>query len=256
MLEPECDKGDVMATEVSLPATGPRRRSPAWLRPKYLLFGFIGLMLAYVLVHDESFLVNAKDPEWQHIQSFRWWLLPHGLAGACALLLGPLQFSERLRRRYVKLHHVVGWIYISCAFIAGPLGVYIQHADERLGDARSFTIETMFQSGLWMATTAIALAFILKGKVQQHRQWMIRSFGTGPLIFLEVRVIGGLTGWENLGSHVNEIIVWSCTLCSIFIADLVVQAEELYRTRALRAKARRKPNLGEGVIEASPEIST
>ena len=72
-----------------------------WLRPKYLLFGFIGLMLAYVLVHDESFLINAKDPEWLHIQSFRWWLLPHGLAGACALVLGPMQFSDRLRQRFV-----------------------------------------------------------------------------------------------------------------------------------------------------------
>jgi hypothetical protein len=38
-------------------------------------------------------------------------------------------------------------------------------------------------------TTAIALAFILNGKVQQHRAWMTRSFGTGPMIFLEVRVI-------------------------------------------------------------------
>jgi hypothetical protein len=57
------------------------------------------------------------------------------------------------------------------------------------------------------------------------------------LIFLEVRVIGGLTGWENLGPHANEIIVWACTASSIFIADLVLQAEELYRTRSIRAKA-------------------
>jgi hypothetical protein len=203
-----------------------------WLRPKYLLFGFIGLMLAYVLVHDESFLINAKDPEWLHIQSFRWWLLPHGLAGACALVL-------------------VGRVYIACVFIAAPLGPYIQHADERLGDARSFTIETMFQGGIWMLTTAIALAFILKGKVQQHRQWMTRSFGTGPLIFLEVRVIGGLTGWENLGPHVNEIIVWACTASSLLIADLVLQAEELYRTRSIRAKAQSNARLGEGNMEVS-----
>lgn len=226
-------------------------RPLSWLRPKYLLFGFIGLMLAYVLVHDESFLINPKDPEWQHIQSFRWWLLPHGLAGTCALLLGPMQFSERLRHRFVKLHRIVGRIYIACVFIAAPIGPYIQHADERLGDARSFTIETMFQGGIWMLTTAIALAFILKGKVQQHRQWMTRSFGTGPLIFLEVRVIGGLTGWEMLGPHVNETIVWACTASSILIADLVLQGEELYRSRSNRAKAQSKASLGGGIMEVS-----
>lgn len=66
----------------------------SWLRPKYLLFGFIGLMFVYVLIRFESFLIDPKDPEWLHIESFKWWLLPHGLAGACALFLGPMQFSD------------------------------------------------------------------------------------------------------------------------------------------------------------------
>jgi hypothetical protein len=57
-----------------------------------VLFGFIGRMLAYVVVHNERFLSDAKDPEWPHIQTFKWWLLPHGLTGASALLLGPMQF--------------------------------------------------------------------------------------------------------------------------------------------------------------------
>ncbi|HYT22888.1 MAG TPA: hypothetical protein VEW05_21985 [Candidatus Polarisedimenticolia bacterium] len=41
------------------------------LRPKYIVFGFIGLMLGYVLRHSEHFLFDAKDPEWLHIHSFR-----------------------------------------------------------------------------------------------------------------------------------------------------------------------------------------
>jgi hypothetical protein len=52
------------------------------LKPKYLLFAFVGLMLAYVLRHNESFLIDPKAPVWQHYQPFKWWLLPHGLAGA------------------------------------------------------------------------------------------------------------------------------------------------------------------------------
>jgi uncharacterized membrane protein len=213
-----------------------QRRS--WLRPKYLLFAFLGLMIAYVLRHDEYFLIDATDREWQHIQTFRWWLLPHGIAGACALLLGPMQFSDRLRQRFTKLHHIVGYIYFAGVLIAAPMGVYIEHFEERLGFARSFTIETGFQGGLWIVTTAIALAFILKGKVQQHRQWMTRSFCTGPLIFLAVRVIAGISHWEELGPHVIETIVWSCTASSIFVADLILQGQELYRTRPIAAKAK------------------
>jgi uncharacterized membrane protein len=186
----------------------------SWLRAKYLLFAAIGIMLAYVIPHDESFLVHPKDPLWRHYEPFKWWLLPHGLAGACALLLGPMQFSERLRERFRQLHRVVGRIYISGVFVAAPLGFYIQYFQQRMGVPRSFSIAAAADAALWMTTTGIAMIFILKGKVQQHRQWMTRSFAVA-LVFLEVRVIGGVTGWESLGAHANETIVWACLLMSL-----------------------------------------
>jgi uncharacterized membrane protein len=205
------------------------RRNP-WLRPKYLLFGFIGLMLLYVLGHNERFLINAKDPEWPHIQPFRWWLLPHGLTGACALLLGPLQFSDRLRQKYTKLHRIVGRFYIAGTFIAAPFGFYVQFFQERMGATRSFSVAAAMQAFTWVFTTAVALAFILKGNVQQHRQWMTRSFAVA-LIFLEVRVILGITGWERLGPAAIETVVWVCNVLAILLADLVLQWQEFRRLR-------------------------
>ena len=196
------------------------------VRPKYLLFGFVGLMLAYVLVHDESFLVNPKDPIWSHYEPFKWWLLPHGIAGACALLLGPMQFSDRVRHRFRRLHRVVGRIYVGGVFIAAPLGAYIQYFEERLGESRSFTVAAIVDAILLMGTTGVAMAFILRGKVEQHRQWMTRSF-TVALVFLEGRVVGGVTGWENLGNHIGETIVWACLAFSVLSADLVLQLQEL-----------------------------
>jgi uncharacterized membrane protein len=204
----------------------------SWLRPKYLLFGVIALMLAYVIPHDESFLVHPNDPIWQHYQPFKWWLLPHGVAGACALLLGPMQFSDRLRERFRRLHRVVGRIYVAGVFVGAPLGFYIQHFQERMGVSRSFSIAAAVDGTLWMITTGIAMVFILKRKVQQHQQWMTRSFAVA-LVFLEVRVIGGVTGWENLDAHANETIVWVCLAFSILSADLVLQWQELERQRSV-----------------------
>jgi uncharacterized membrane protein len=206
------------------------------LRAKYVLFGLVGLMLAYVLYHNESFLINRADPVWQHYEPFKWYLLPHGLAGACALLLGPMQFSDRLRQRYAKLHRVVGRIYVAGVFIAGPMGFYIQFFQERMGQTRSFSIAGAVDAGLWMTTTAIALGFILAGKVQQHRQWMTRSFGVA-LVFLEVRVIGGVMGWDQLGPRVIETIVWSCLAFAVLSADIVLQWQELRGSRRVLPKA-------------------
>jgi hypothetical protein len=131
----------------------------SWFRAKHLLFAAIGLMLAYVIPDDESFLVHPRDPIWQHYEPFKWWLLPHGIAGACALLLGPMQFSDRLRDRFGQLHRVAGRIYVAGVFVAAPLGSYIQYFQERMGDPRSFSIAAAVNAALWVITTGIALIF-------------------------------------------------------------------------------------------------
>jgi uncharacterized membrane protein len=204
--------------------------SNSWLCPKYLFFAFLGLLYLYVLWNDESFLVNSKDPEWQHIASFRWWLLPHGLAAGCALFPGPLQFSDR---RFAALHRILGRIYVAGVFLGAPIGIYIQHLDERLGDSRSFTVATVFDAGIWIATTAIAWRMILQGRTEQHRRWMTRSFAC-VLIFLEVRVVQGLTGWE----HYSEAIVWSCVAMAVPLADMAMQWEESHRLKSALARAK------------------
>ena len=206
-------------------------RRSSWLRTKYFLFAAIALMLAYVILHDESFLVHPKDRLWQHYEPFKWWLLPHGIAGACALLLGPMQFSERLRKGFRQLHRVVGRIYVAGVFVAASLGFYIQYFQERMGVPRSFSIAGAVDAALWIITTGIAMVFILKRRVQEHQQWMTRSFAVA-LVFLEVRVIGGLTGWENLDDHANETIVWACLAFSILSADLLLQWQQLGRSRS------------------------
>ena len=207
----------------------------SWFRPKYLLFAFIGLMLAYVLRHNEHFLIDAKDPKWAHIHPFRWYLLPHGIMGACALLLGPLQFSDRLRQRFAKFHRVVGRFYVAGVFIGAPMGLYIQYFEERMGGARSFSFAAGTDAALWMLTTAVAIFFILKGKVQQHRQWMTRSFAVA-IVFLEVRVVGGVTGWERLGPSAIETMVWMCVAFSLLFADIALQWRDFSLSRAVPAR--------------------
>src|SRR5216684_813807 len=79
-------------------------------RAKYLVFAAVAAMAAYVLYHNERFLIDPAHPVWNHYDPFKWWLLPHGIAGLCALVLAPLQFAEGLRRRHTALHRTTGTI--------------------------------------------------------------------------------------------------------------------------------------------------
>jgi uncharacterized membrane protein len=203
-------------------------------RAKTILFALIGLMYVYVLYNVEGFLFNKADPEWTHIAPFQWWLLPHGMAAAFALFLGPFQFSERLRKKYVIVHKTFGYLYIAGCYVGAPLGLYIQWVEEKLGTySHGFTIGTMLDAGIWMFATTMALVMIRSGRMQQHRQWMIRSFACA-LIFLEVRAI---MVFFQLPEPMVEYVVWGCVAAAFPIADLVLQIDELRRQKSRTARA-------------------
>jgi hypothetical protein len=206
-------------------------------RLKYLVFAAIAAMAGYVLYHNERFLLDPADPSWNHYEPFKWWLLPHGIAGACALLLAPLQFAEGLRRRHTALHRTTGTIYVISAFILAPLGLYIQYLDEAQGAARSFTIETVIQSSTLMITTGIGCYFALKRQFAYHRQWMIRSYAVA-LTFLEIRLIVGIFDLDQpaLDWHILETVVWSCVASSVLIGDI---ANQLYESHLARLRVAR-----------------
>jgi hypothetical protein len=213
-------------------SSGTRRLLPP-LRAKTVLFALIAVMYVYVLVTNETFLIDKSDPEWAHIASFKMWLLPHGMAAAFALFLGPFQFSERLRRKYITVHKTFGYLYIAGCYIGAPLGIYIQWFEERLGAARSFTMVAGADAALWIFATSMALWMIRTGWMQQHRQWMIRSFSCA-LIFLEVRAISVIF---HVPETLSETVVWFCVAAAFPIADLVLQIDELRRQRARTARA-------------------
>jgi hypothetical protein len=213
-----------------------------WFRPK-TMFAVIAAMTIYVLYHNERFLIDAMHPVWQHYEPFKWWLLPHGIAGACALILAPLQFWDRLRLRFTTFHRVIGSIYVTVVFVFAPLGAYIQYLDEAQGATRSFTIATIIDGSLAMITTGIGLTFALKRMFPQHRQWMTRSYAVA-LVFLEVRIILGLTGLdEPFDWAITETVVWSCLAVAVLIGDLANQWYELAsaRPRPVRMPARAAP---------------
>jgi hypothetical protein len=207
------------------------------LNAKYVVFSVIGVMTLYVLYHNERFLVDSNHPAWQHYESFKWWLLPHGVFGAIVLLFGPLQFSDRLRQRFTKTHRIMGRLYVLGAFVLAPLGAYIQYYQERTGAPRSFTVLAIVDAAMLMSTTGLALLFAVKRKIAVHRQWATRSYAVA-LVFIGGRFVLGVTGWETLGVEIAQAIIWSCLALSVVLADVSIHWKEIRTALSVRVKSR------------------
>jgi hypothetical protein len=207
------------------------------LNAKYVVFILIAIMSTYVLYHNERFLIDSSHPAWERYESFKWWLLPHGVFGAIVLLFAPLQFSERLRQRYTKAHRVMGRLYVVGALGLAPLGAYIQYYQERSGGPRSFTVLALVDAAMLMGTTTLAFLFAFRRKIALHRQWATRSYSVA-LVFITGRFVMGVTGWETLGVEIVQAIIWSCLALSLLFADISIHWREIIGVLSGRQKAR------------------
>lgn len=222
------------------------------INAKYVVFSLIAVATMYVLYHNERFLVDSSHPAWQRYESFKWWLLPHGIFGAIVLLFGPFQFSERLRQRFTRVHRVMGRLYVIGAFGLAPLGAYIQYYQERMGAPRSFTVLGAVDALMLMGATGLAGLFAYKRKIAVHRQWATRSYAIA-LVFIAGRFVMGVTGWEALGVEIVQAIIWSCLALSVPLADLSLHWKEL--RSAVTVPVKSTVRSGVSLPTANPSVS-
>jgi uncharacterized membrane protein len=126
------------------------------------------------LVLQEARRFLAIDPEsygpyWQH----RYWVLPHFLGGAVALLLGPALFWTGRRRRYLRLHRWMDRLYLTGVGVGAATSFYLA-AHSAIGWMLGVALFTL--AAAWVTTTAMGYVAIRRGQVAAHREWMTRSY--------------------------------------------------------------------------------
>lgn len=198
------------------------RRDP-W---KWGFFLLVALSLLAVLWADERFLFIPTDHEWVHIAPFQGKLLIHALTGVTAFLIGPFQFSDRLRSRRPKLHRWMGRTYIGAVAISAPLAAWIGFHYEQPITAP----EQIAQGGFWFVCTAMAFLCALRRQFVAHKLWMMRSYGF-CLVFVSSRVPDAW-GFHWTDEFLAHTLWW-------LIAFALVGPDLILTTRALSSRKKR-----------------
>jgi uncharacterized membrane protein len=197
-------------------------------RLKIVLWIFLGLTALFVFITSEVLLVT--DYPMYHayrlqVIADRHLLIPHTLAGIFALLIGPINFSSRVRQRYLKFHRVLGRIYVISVFVGAATGV-------ALASGRPGFPGTCGQAAAWVVCTTAAFITARNRQIIQHRQWMARSYAV-TFTFVSSRVLNLWPRyWSHLGDSLSAVGVIAFTLASLLIVDLGLNWRELTTRRA------------------------
>jgi len=196
-------------------------------RSKTVIWISLGLTALFVFITSEVLLIT--DYPMYHayrlqVIADRHLLIPHTLAGIFALLIGPINFSSRIRQRHLKLHRVLGRIYVISVFVGAATGV-------ALASGRPGFPGTCGQAAAWIVCTTAALITARNRQIIQHRQWMARSYAV-TFTFVSSRVLNLWPRyWSHLGDSLSAVGVIAFTLISLLIVDLGLNWRELTTRR-------------------------
>ncbi|KAJ5407750.1 hypothetical protein N7509_001633 [Penicillium cosmopolitanum] len=141
----------------------------------------------------------------------------HIIAGGVAMLLGPIQFVEKVRRLYPSVHRWVGRVYAAAIFASGLCGLQVSMDSNAypIGDY-GFAILAI----LWMATMTMGLRTIWSGDVSGHREWMIRNFAlTYAAVMLRWQLALMILFYRMTLPAALTIAAYSCWIPNIIFAE-------------------------------------
>ncbi|HXP74584.1 MAG TPA: DUF2306 domain-containing protein [Stellaceae bacterium] len=208
----------------------PMRASPIQL--KHVALFLLALMALFVLFQRDLQLLDAGSPLRQRYAGISSLMLAHGIFGALALLMAPFQFSSRLRQRHIRVHRLMGRLYVLGVAVAAPVSIPVAVI---LGPPMLVMAATIQAVG-WLLTTATALYCVRTGRIQQHREWMMRSYPFA-MVFVIARVILGIPAIESMGEVAFVSVVWSVIATACFLPSFLIAWQGVLSARSASAGA-------------------
>lgn len=161
-------------------------------------------------------------------------LVIHIIFASIALIVGFLQFNERIRLEHPKMHRYLGRVYVVSVFVSGLLALAVVFYIEKFTRDLGFFLLTL----VWLVTTWKGYRSVVQRRFNEHRVWMIRSFGITlvavsarllvPLLLLAYYILSGLTlpgGRAQMIEEVLNINIWVGLLLNFIIIEWVILAK-------------------------------
>jgi hypothetical protein len=152
-------------------------------------------------------------------------LLIHIVGGTIGLFAGPVQLWLGLSDRRIDVHRRLGMVYMIAGVVSSVAAIYLAtHTDGGI----------VFGSGLfglavaWFVTTGLAYLSVRKFQIDQHKEWMIRSyvvmfaFVTFRVLYLSLQAAHIGTMQEQLG-----LSSWFCWAVPLLITEGVLQGRKV-----------------------------
>ncbi len=212
-----------MNVGVAPPVSGPRT---SWRVTAFLALAAVAALVFVGLAALPYFLSASYGPP--EYAPRRGWLMLHISGGMVAILTGPVQLWLGLQDRGMTWHRRMGIAYMAAVGV-GAFGGYYLAFNTDLGWVFGASLAALATA--WVTTTAMAYLAIRKSLVEQHKEWMIRSYVL-TFAFVVFRLLQPMLG--NVGTITEQLAAagWLSWTMPLLATELVLQGRKIVRVRA------------------------
>lgn len=180
----------------------------------YALFGY--------LVQEPG---DTVHPDMKNVfTAHSWGIRFHVFGSTVALLLGPLQFHERTRRRFPKFHRATGyWYAVAGVLIGGLSGLWMaRFSYGGLVSQIGFAVLAV----LWLGSCGAAVRHAIRGQLAAHRRWMVRNFAmTSAAVTLRIQLgIFFAAGFEF--DVFYPLLAWTSWVPNLLVAEWLLNRSD------------------------------
>ncbi len=165
----------------------------------------------------------------------------HALTGSVMLVSGALALHVGWTRRWFRRHRLFGYLYLGsgtgASLAALALNVADPHRDAAVGVATSVLALT------WLGIAAMALRAARNRRLDQHREWVIRSYVL-TWTFVFCRLVMRTPAAAMLGEAGVATVIWTTWIVPLLVCEAVLQWRRGSRVTVLR---KRSESPGSGV---------
>ncbi|MBL8299645.1 MAG: DUF2306 domain-containing protein [Rhodanobacteraceae bacterium] len=195
------------------------------------IFALACLATAY---YAFSFLLHSIQPgnSFQAKFAASGWDVPaHFFGAGLALTLVPLQLSAWVRRRWLRVHRLAGWLSVA-AIVIGALSGFSMAFKAHGGAVTGIGFGLL--AVLWFGTTANGLRLALRGDLAGHRRWMCRSLAlTSAAVTLRLMLGIGLGVLHLPFMTVYVAAAWLSWMVNLAVCEVILRWPS-WREAALR----------------------
>ena len=178
----------------------------------------LGSIATYFVLRYATRFIDYSPSAYRPYWDVRWSIMFHVLGGLMALALGPLQFSTPLRQRRPTVHRLIGRFYLGGILVGSLAALHLILVHSK----PAFGIPLLGLNMVWATSAAMALVAIRFRNIQQHREWMIRSY-VATYAFVVFRFLVDVPALRALGPQRFITIAWLCWTVPLFCTEIMLQ---------------------------------